>query len=234
MFQEIRRIRAVLDRSPHSRTMPADFLDRLAGLGRIERHTGGELVHAAWQPVRKLWLVLSGALRVSDVSAEGHALTAAVLGEGSYYAVGSLVMDGVRVRSEAHAVGRTDVAVFQVAQLEREFDHDKHVQQHRRHLLYLRFQALADLYRDTLAVALPQRLARRLLAQALTAGRGAEIELRVTQADLAAMLGASRSRVNAELHRLQDSGVVRLGYRHVMVQDVELLRAAAGPDVMPL
>ena len=231
---DARRIRTILGRSPHSKTMPGEVLDRLASLGHIERYQDGELIHAAWQPVRRLWLVLSGGLRVSEVSADGSALTTAVLGEGSYYALGSLVKEGMRVKSEAHANGNTDTAVFELAQLEREFGDNKDVQHHRRLLLYLRFWALADLYRDALALALPQRLARRLLGQALAAGRGPDIELRVVLADLAAMLGASRSRVNAELRRLEASGVVRLGYRQIVVRDLELLRAAAGADVMPL
>lgn len=229
-----RRIRVVLGRSPHFNTLPGAFLDRVASMARIERHAGDDLIHAAWQPVHKLWLVLSGGLLVTEVSAQGDALTSAVLGEGSYYSVGSLVKDGALVRSEAHAVGSTDVAVFDLAQMEREFGTDKAVEQHRRLLLYQRFQALADLHRDALAVALPQRLARRLVGQALAAGHGPDIELRLAQADLAAMLGASRSRVNAELRRLEASGIVRLGYRKIVVRDLELLRAAAAADVLPL
>lgn len=231
---DARRVRALLGRSPHSRTMPGEFLDRLAALGRVERHPDGELMHSAWQPVRKLWLVLSGALRVTEVGTKGEALTTAVLGEGSYFAAGSLVKDGVRVKSDARAIGDTELAVFDLGRLEREFGRDPEVNQLRRTLLYLRFCALADLYRDALALPLPERLARRLLGQALAAGRDPEIVLHLTQADLAAMLGASRSRVNAELRRLEAAGAVRRGYRQIVVRNLELLKAAAGPDVVPL
>lgn len=229
-----RWIRRVLGRSPHSRTMPAAFLDRLAALGRVERHADGALVHPAWQPVRKLWLVLAGGLRVSEPSAKGEARVAVVLGEGSYFASGSLVQDGLPERSEAHAVGDTCLAVFELARLDREFGGDQDVERHRRLLLYLRFRALGDAYRDALGGPLPQRLPRRLLSQALAAGRGSEIELRVTQADLSAMLGASRSRVNAELRRLEARGVVQRGYGRILVRDLDGLRAAAVEDVVPL
>jgi CRP/FNR family cyclic AMP-dependent transcriptional regulator len=231
---DMRRIRVVLGRSPHSNTLPGDFLDRLARLGRIERYKDGELIHAAWQPVNKLWLVLSGGLRVALLGEDGSAFTVAVLGEGSYYSTGSIVKEGEVVKSEAHAVGSTHVAVFKLAQLELEFGGDKVVEHHRMELLYRRFLSSGDFYRDVLTVPLPQRTARRLLSQALAAGRGPEIELCVSQADLAAMLHASRSKVNAELHRLEASGAVRLGYRKIVVCDVDLLRAAAGADVVPL
>jgi CRP-like cAMP-binding protein len=228
------RIRMVLARSPHSKPMPGEVLDRLAELGRIERHHEGDLIHAAWRPVRRLWLVLGGGLRVTELDPHGQVLTLATLGEGSYFASASLVEDGTPEKWEAHAVGTTDLAVFELALLEREFGGDKDVEQHRRVLLYLRFWALTDLYRDALSVALPQRLARRLLGQALAAGQGRDVELRLSQADLASMLGASRSRVNGELRRLQADGVVRLGYRRIVVRDLALLRAAAGADVVPL
>jgi CRP-like cAMP-binding protein len=231
---DTRRMRAVLGRSPHSSTLPGEFLDRLARLGRIERYKDGELVHAAWRPVDKLWVVLSGGLRVSLLGRDGSGFTVAVLGEGSYYSTGSILREGEVVNSEAHAVGSTHVAVFDVTQLEREFAGDKVMDRHRMELLYRRFLSSSDFYRDLLNVPLPQRLARRLLSQALAAGREPEIELHVSQAELAAMLRASRSKVNAELHRLEEAAALRLGYRKIVVCDLELLRAAAGTEVVPL
>ena len=231
---DTRRIRTVLGRSPHSRDLPGEVLDRLAGLGRIEHRSDGELIHAAWQPVRKLWLLLSGGLRVTEPAPNGDVFTTAVLGEGSYYAMGSLVADRMRVPSEAHAIGNTVLAAFELARLEREFGAHKGVEQHRRLLLYRRYRSMAHLRRDAIAAPLPQAVARCLLGLALAAGRGPDIELPMAQADLAAMLGASRSRINAELRRLETCGAVRAGYRRIIVRDLRPLRAAAGVEVMPI
>jgi len=111
--------------------------------------------------VDKLRVVLSGGLRVTQLSEDGSALTIAVLGEGSYFGAGSLVKEGEIVKAEAHAVGRTQVAVFGVAQLEREFSSERVMDHHRMELLYRRLLASIDLARDVLAVPLPQRMARR-------------------------------------------------------------------------
>jgi hypothetical protein len=48
------------------------------------------------------------------------------------------------------------------------------------------------------------------------------------------MLGASRSRVNAELRRLESSGAIRLGYRKIVVKDTARLLKAAGSGAMLL
>lgn len=232
MPPDFRRIRLVLGRSPHFNTLPGGILDRLARLGRIERYKGGELIHAGWQPADKAWLVLTGGLRVAQLGKNGSAVTIAVIGEGSYYSAGSL-LKGEVVESEAHAIGRTAAAAVDMGRVERDFAGDKLVERHIRQLVYRRLRATIDLYRDAVAVPLPQRLARRLLGQALAAGH-AEVELPISQADLAEMLGASRSKVNAELRRIERTGAVRLGYRKISVTDMTRLTAAAGTVVMPL
>ncbi|MBV8501283.1 MAG: Crp/Fnr family transcriptional regulator [Paucibacter sp.] len=229
-----RRIRIVLGRSPHTGSMPGELLDRLARLGRVEQYGDGELIYAAWRPMHRFWMILSGGLRVSVLSSDGSARTIAVLGEGSYYAVGALAKDGISAKSEVHSLGDTRLAVFDVLQLELEFSSDKGFEQCRRLLIYQRVWAIADLYGDLLDAPLQRRLARRLLGQALSAGRDPDIELWVTQTDLAAMLGASRSRVNTELRRLEANGAIRLGYRKIVVQSLALLRDAAGADVVPI
>jgi len=86
------------------------------------------------------------------------------------------------------------------------------------------------LLRDNTACALPERLVRRLLVL-LPAIEAAEPLLPMTQADLARMLGTSRSRVNAELRRLESEGLVRSGYRGVTLLDLPRLRTLAGKDL---
>jgi Mn-dependent DtxR family transcriptional regulator len=53
----------------------------------------------------------------------------------------------------------------------------------------------------------------------------------MTQADLARMLGTSRSRANTELRRLESEGLVRSGYRGITLLDVPRLRALAGKEL---
>jgi len=80
--------------------------------------------------------------------------------------------------------------------------------------------------------ALRERLVRRLLVlhPAIEPGSG-EAVLPMTQADLARMLGTSRSRANAELRRLESEGLVRSGYRGITLLDVPRLRELAGNDL---
>jgi DNA-binding Lrp family transcriptional regulator len=53
----------------------------------------------------------------------------------------------------------------------------------------------------------------------------------MSQADLARMLGASRSKLNTELRRLEEANILRLGYRRMYLRDCERLGMIAGTGV---
>jgi CRP/FNR family transcriptional regulator, cyclic AMP receptor protein len=233
---EVRRVRLVLGRSPHFRALGIDTLDRLARLARIVRYRDGQLVVPAWKLPAELGVVLSGGLRTTFVSEDGADFVAGMLGEGSFYGANALLGE-VQTPAEGHAAGDTEVALFDVRRLRALAAGDRKLGAHFSQLVYTRYMAVLSLLRDAVTAPLARRVARRLLGHALSSGRSvpdAAIELRMSQTDLAAMLGASRTKVNAELRLLEKAGALSLGYRQIVVRDMERLRKLAGPGVMPL
>ena len=77
-------------------------------------------------------------------------------------------------------------------------------------------------------MGLPQRLAKTLLrtvdARAQTANR---TELRLSQYELANLVGASRESVNKCLHEWQRSGSIRMEKRVIKIADRAALEAVA-------
>lgn len=57
---------------------------------------------------------------------------------------------------------------------------------------------------------------------------GMPLDIPITQEEIAHLSGASRPRANAALHRLAEQGLLRVGYRHVVVIDVGRLREFDG------
>lgn len=231
------RIRTVLGRSPHFRTLPPQTLDGIAALGRVVTYKNGVLVHGAWEPADRLLVLLRGGFRVALPTEDGASFVLAVIGEGGFFSPASLVQ-GRPYMADAYAIGRTDAAEFHVSALLREFGGDPQIESHVRGQLLEIAAAVANMHRDAVALPLARSLPRRLLAQALSAGEawkeGEAVELHVLQADLAEMLGTTRARISAELKRLEKAGVVRLGYRTVVVRDMTKLCAAAGTGIVPL
>ena len=73
------------------------------------------------------------------------------------------------------------------------------------------------------------RLAMALmrLAHGVAEGGNGGIALRITQQELAGMVGAARESVNKQLHIWQKEGVLRLGKRLIEIADIDALETLA-------
>lgn len=233
--REFGRIRSALATSTHFQELPGADLDRLAELGRLQRLRHAE--HAAPRGERddQLWLVLSGAMRVSTHAPGAKEYVYAVLGPGTYFGLATAVRKAA-FTADAQAFGATDLAAFPAAGLVALLDEQPRLWRHVSHLLSRRLRLALDILRDNAVAPLPERIARRLLGHALSSDPGAlsEVPVRMTQADLALMLDASRSRTNAALKQLESRGLVRVGYRGMTIVDLAGLRRLAGPGVYAL
>jgi CRP-like cAMP-binding protein len=80
--------------------------------------------------------------------------------------------------------------------------------------------------RDRLAVMVQMRSEERPQAGA--------VSLSVSQADLARMIGISRQTLNVLLSKLQQAGLIEVGFRRIRVLDVQGLADARGADILPV
>ena len=228
------RLLAMLASSAHFRDLPQHSRETLAGLARPVRFKAGQLVQSSNPPKARLWLVVSGAVRMSIASAD-HSVTTGVIGPGSFYSGGALV--GSReTLTDAHAVSETELAVIDGEALVEAAARDPVLGKHLKTLLVRRLNALLLIFYDAMSAPLDKRLARRLMSQALAVGdrKLGEIEVRVSQSMLAEVLGASRSQVNATLQAFEEKGIVRRGYRRIYIANLAALCDIAGPNVQPI
>jgi CRP/FNR family transcriptional regulator, cyclic AMP receptor protein len=107
-------------------------------------------------------------------------------------------------------------------------------------LLQLNCQRLRHMLRrfeELHTLTLAQRLARQVLRLMRQFGRpmaqGLSVDLGLSQADLAAMVGGSRQRVNRALRQMHTQGIVQLGQSRLMVlSEVRLAAVAHGRVVL--
>jgi CRP-like cAMP-binding protein len=156
----------------------------------------------------------------------------AVLGPGSYFGLANAVHHGPYTL-DARAYGASDLAVIDGGRLVAALEHHPRLWRHVSSLMARRLRVAIGIIEDNQVVPLAPRIARRLLAHALSSElpEGAQPTLRMTQADLARMLDTGRSRLNTALKRMQSQGLLRTGYRTTTLLDLERLRALAGGDV---
>lgn len=229
--RESTAIRRTLEQSVYFRDLAKRDLERLAQLARFKRLHNEERVESAGGYDAHLWIVLGGAARISTTAAKRSEHVYAVLGPGNYFGLAAVIGKGVGTLA-ARAFGATELAWIDGAALMRLLDDRPALWRHFGALLSDRLMVALALLRDNTACALPERLVRRLLVllPAIEAAP-AEPVLPMTQADLARMLGTSRSRVNAELRRLEAEGVIGSRYRGIALLDVPRLRALGGRDL---
>jgi CRP/FNR family cyclic AMP-dependent transcriptional regulator len=168
-------------------------------LGRTKFPTGAMILTAS-QPGEIAYIILDGTLKVSTLESNGRELTLALLGPGEI--VGEIAL--------ADRSGRSaDVIALEPANLvwidRNTFDHlRREIPAITENLLRLLARRLRLANAQLQAIAtldVHGRIARQLLALADALGEeqpdgSVRIPLRVTQSDLAALVGATRVRVN--------------------------------------
>ena len=230
--REYDRIRSALATSTHFQMLASADLDRLALLGRLQRLHHAERATRDGSADDQFCIILSGAVRVSSQMPGAKEYVYAVLGPGSYFGLANAVRRAT-ITADARAFGPTDLAVFSGPALEAMLDQQPRLWKHVCGLLARRLRIALLALRDNSVAPLPERIARRLLGHALSSDVGGltQVAVRMTQADLALMLSASRARTNAALKTLERAGLVRAGYRGITILDLPALRRLAGPGV---
>jgi CRP-like cAMP-binding protein len=204
-------------------------LRALASHGKVRSYRTGDVLFREGAPGDSLYIVIDGSVRISVASPTGDEATVALLGAGEF--VGDLALLDGRPRS-ASAIASQPTKTLVVTR------HDFSDWLSSRPLvaislletLSLRVRRTDEALADLAFLQLPQRLAKRLLRLTIDQNPGdrlAGTKLRITQSELASMLGVSRESVNKQLNKFAQEGWIRLGRGSVTVRDPEALRAYA-------
>ena len=204
--------------------------------GRLVRARRGEVIRQRGDSCDGLLLVVDGAVAVGRDLGLPNAHLFSLLGPGDVHGLASL-FDGrtlmhdlvahepsvlllihaasVRAAQSSHAALR-EALILQLA--------------HRSRLLY-------DRLFEQVSLPLSARLARQLDALGKCFGTprpgGLLISVRLAQADLARMLGASRQQVNAELKRFAERGLIHWSNSRVLIRDPQALETS-GAGKLPI
>jgi len=180
----------------------------------------GEVIFHQDDPGSALHVIKKGQVKISTMSPEGEEVILAILTDGDFFGELSLLDDKPR---SANAVA---METTQTLNLQRQDFMDilgKHPEMVGDILASLadRLRNTDHLLEDAIFLDLPTRLAKRLLDLAEKHGvmtdKGLEIDLRLTQQELAAALGVSRVALNKQLGLLQDRGLVSIETRRIII-----------------
>ena len=213
-----------LDGVPWLRPLTADERDRVAPQLRIGDAEPGELICRRGRTATYWFGVVDGLLKMSTETADGHTITYSGLTAGGWFGEGT-VMKREPYRYNVQALRKSLVAGLPVDTFHWLLDHSIGFNRFVMNQLNERLAQFIGTIEADRTPSPEQRVARNLAALAnpvLFPGVG-EV-LRITQQELAYLVGLSRQRVNEALKTLAAQGVLQIEYGGLRILDVPALR----------
>ena len=216
----------VLSGSRWLASFPREAVERMVGAGRIVKLARGEVLSHRGQQVTDLAIVIDGSLDVSVTSSEGKRHIQVYLESGQ-------VMNLIPVIDEQPTIhdasAHTDCVVLLVPReaFLAESDRDPRVSRALMSILCLRSRVLYASLVEAAFLPLRVRCARvlhSLMSQyGVRRGDNIEISLKLSQEELADMIGRTRQSVNKELKAFEREGVLRMAYSQFVILDEKAL-----------
>jgi CRP-like cAMP-binding protein len=207
----------------------ADVADSVALASTTRSYRKGQILFFQGDPDDSVFVLLDGSIKVFVTSSEGDEMTLTTLRPPDSF--GELAAIDGRPRSAcAQALEPTTVVTFSRARFLDLLRAHPQLMERTLAAMASIVRRLTDQAADLVFLDLHGRVAKLLLTLAHPDGKDDDLtlDLNMTQADLARMVGASRQSVNQILHEFQKRGYLELTGRKVIVKRPDRLRTRAG------
>lgn len=190
----------------------------LQRIGVLRHWTEGQVVLSRGQSISTALLLMKGRLRVSVTTPEGEEQLLRWMLPGEISGLSSVFAE-TTYPADLVSAGPSQVLHIERGRLLELISQDATVAVDLLRILGLRINQLFDTLADQGMHSLEQRVWATLerIAKFNSVAVADGVQLRVSQSDLAQAAMASRQRVNQQLRRFQDQGLIRLGYRNIVL-----------------
>jgi CRP/FNR family cyclic AMP-dependent transcriptional regulator len=176
---------------------------------------------------RDLFIVESGSVKICMTTADGKEITLAILGPGEFFGELAL-LDGEPRSSDAITMEDSEFLLLERAEFLQFINEHPSVALRVMEVLSRRLRADNQLVQDAAFFDVAARLARVILRLAESVGQkddgGTTIARRLTQNDLAGMVGTTRESINKWLAQYERLGLVERRAGLIRVLNAEALR----------
>ena len=199
----------------------------LAGLGRSTQYSPGTVMMFVGDPATHVFVLIDGWVKIVGVTSDGHEMTLALRGRGD--TVGEMAGEIAGYRTATvKAVGTVRALIVPYEKFSSFLNaHDGADRAYRR-MVTRRWNDAESMLRTRSVTSGAQRLAALLLKLADWRDSEFQMEMMLTQEELASLTGASRATVTRALANWRQRGIIRTGPRDITITDLEALRKIAG------
>jgi CRP/FNR family cyclic AMP-dependent transcriptional regulator len=207
--------------------LDADALRELAAVARRRSFRPAEVIFHRDDPGQVLYVILSGKVKIYVTSPDGQEVSLALLGVGDYFGELAL-LDGQPRSASAVALEQMEALALQRADFLNAVMHHPRIAVQVMNVLSRRLRQTDAMIEDLLFLDVHGRVAKKLLDLAemhgMRTAEGIRIELRLTQGELAAMVGASRESVNKVIGYFTDKQFISTDKYKITIKRLADLR----------
>ena len=205
---------------------PADH-EQLAGLLRRRNLKKGDVLFRKGDEGTALYIIIKGRMKITVPSKLGDEITLAILSPGNFFGEMAL-LDSLPRSADATAVEEPLLYVLNRSDFLSFLIHNENAVRSILYALSSRLRKTDDFLTEVCFLNISARLARRLLEMSESLIHenkpGSSMELKLTQKDLASLLGTTRETINRELKILRDRGIVSTSRNLITIHNLELLK----------
>ncbi|MCK4388990.1 MAG: Crp/Fnr family transcriptional regulator [Desulfobacterales bacterium] len=216
-----------LKQVPLFRSLNQEDGERLAALLRRQSLKKGEVLFRKGSEGTSLYVIVRGVIKIVLPSRMGDEVILAVFSEGDFFGEMS-ILDGMPRSADAVALEPAEVFVLNRSDFLSFLKNNEHAIESILYSLSMRLRKTDDLLEDTCFLNISSRFAKKLIELAEIYGRQEAdailIDLRLTQKDLASMVGATRESINKELRVLREKGLVSISEGAIRIHDMARLK----------
>ena len=218
----------LLDRSPAFQACEQLVKSALINIGRPKEVAKGEYVCRSGNPVTRVCMLLDGVLEIARIQSDGHRHLVGLALPGDFISFTGMIDGGAHLHD---VLARNDALIMEFSAPEFSNLRQQHISlvMACERLLVRRMRLMYDRLAADPAWVLENRLAHMLCMCAdLFAKResvvASDVDIGLSQTDVADMLGISRQSVNFALKKMESEGLVQLHYSRISVTNMTALK----------
>lgn len=216
--------------------MSAEVVHRLNAMMHRTKRRRGEWVFVHGDPADSIYVLQKGRMKITALSEDGHEVVHEIIGPGEIFGDTSTIL-GIPRTTSAQALEASLLCEIRQKDFESLLTAYPELSLQLLKSVGLRLKKAEAQLVNVICNDVSGRV-REALIDLMSKESGAvpdrPIKIRITQQDLANSIGASRQKTWQALKELEDSGVLRLMYRSILVTDPNRLQNPAdiAPDVL--
>jgi CRP/FNR family transcriptional regulator, cyclic AMP receptor protein len=220
---ELRRLSAKLTPGRWFGGLPAELQQLILSGSRVRDYAKGQVIGLEGQATTGLRAVLEGQVQVVRRAGMDDEGLVYVGGQGFWFGEYAVLMDAPEVLVSVIARTKARILFLPKAEFERIVRDEPRYFREFAKLAFARMAALLRAYAQASSLAPEERLRGQLalLTQLKIEEQSLQgaVDLPLSQADLAAIVGVSRQTINPMLGTLADRGLIELGFRRIRILD---------------